>query len=151
MRKYNLKPPNCSTIHNKAGTKMSHLNSPCVKIMSLKAMLSWHFFIVFKSGSSHLEPFILTHSKLREATCRPFWKALWHAWRLLVDIFTKTFHSLSGKDDICSSNLFQTVLLTFETSLLRDHGILLSSRKDIFSAWNTPVAWTIKCFKNYIL
>ena len=46
------------------------------KFMSLKAMLSWHFFIVFNSENSHLEPFILTHSKFREATCRSFWKAL---------------------------------------------------------------------------
>ena len=82
-------------------------------------------------------------------TWRPFWKALWYTWRLHVDIFSKPFPYLSGKAEICSSNLLQTVLLTCGPSLSkdsnRDNGISLSSREDVnFSGGSTQVAWPIK-------
>ena len=80
-------------------------------------------------------------------------KALWHTWRLYIDVFATAFPFLSGKAEICSFNLFQTVLLTFGPSLSRNYDfnnrISLSSREDnIFSASKTSVAWPIKMFLN---
>ena len=43
------------TIGNKTGAKMNHLDPACLKNLSLQGKLSLYFFIVFTSGSRHLE------------------------------------------------------------------------------------------------
>ena len=87
-------------------------------------------------------------------TWRPFWKGLWHPWRLHIDTFTKPFLFLCAKAEICSSYLFQTILVAFGPSLPRDCNcnniISLSSKeKNNFSARNTPVACPIQYVFNF--